>query len=87
MTTNQTSGGFIGDLAEAFAPPAAGGCCGAPASPSPASDTAQQADAVATACCGSTSAAQQAAQAGCCGQAPAPAVTPAAEAASTGCCG
>ncbi|MFI7464935.1 hypothetical protein [Nonomuraea sp. NPDC049646] len=85
MTTNQTSGGFIGDLAEAFAPPAAGGCCGAPAAVSPASDTARQAEVAATACCGSTAAAQQAAQAGCCGQAPAAA--PAAEAASTGCCG
>ncbi|MFI9596667.1 hypothetical protein [Nonomuraea sp. NPDC052265] len=63
MTTNQTGGGFIGDLAEALAPPAAGDCCG------------------------STAAAQQDAQAGCCGQAPAPATTPAAEAASTGCCG
>ncbi|MET0134675.1 MAG: hypothetical protein ABW215_13915 [Kibdelosporangium sp.] len=26
--SDKTSGGFIGDPAEAFTPPAAGGCCG-----------------------------------------------------------
>ena len=28
MTTNPTPGGFVGDPAEAFTPPAASGCCG-----------------------------------------------------------
>ncbi|GAB2491461.1 hypothetical protein GCM10027187_67770 [Streptosporangium sandarakinum] len=78
--TNQTSGGFIGDLEEAFAPSAVGGCCGAPAALS-----ASEADQAATSCCGSPAAAQEAAQSGCCGQAPAPVDAQAADAA--GCCG
>lgn len=79
--TNQTSGGFTGDLAEAFTPPAAGGCCGAPAVT--ASSEAGQA---ATGCCGSPAAAQEAGQSGCCGQDPAPAAQ-ITDATSTGCCG
>ncbi|MEU5864027.1 hypothetical protein ABZ815_22840 [Nonomuraea sp. NPDC047529] len=80
--TRQTGGGFIGDLDEAFAPPAAGGCCGAPAALS-TSET----DQAATSCCGSPAAAQEAAQSGCCGQAPAPVDVQVADATSAGCCG
>jgi hypothetical protein len=46
-----------------------------------------EADQAATSCCGSPAAAQEAAQSGCCGQAPAPAATQAADATATGCCG
>ncbi|MEV0819966.1 hypothetical protein [Nonomuraea rubra] len=84
---NQTSGGFTGDLAEAFTPPAAGGCCGAPAtSVSVADQGVSVADQAATSCCGSPAAAQEAAQSGCCGQAPAPAAK-ATGATAAGCCG
>lgn len=38
--TSQTSGGFLGDLEEAFTPPAAGGCCGSPSSAGEPSDVA-----------------------------------------------
>lgn len=31
MGDTTTRGGFVGDPARAYAPPAAGGCCGAPA--------------------------------------------------------
>ncbi|KAB8184722.1 hypothetical protein FH608_048005 [Nonomuraea phyllanthi] len=93
--TNQTSGGFLGDLDEAFTPPAAGGCCGSPSSASEPSGVAGQAvtepAAAATACCGSPAAAEQAAQSGCCGQAPAPVGSQAGSQASvqggSGCCG
>jgi hypothetical protein len=44
--TNETVGGFAGDPAEAFTPPASGGCCGS----APATATA-------TTCCGTTGAA------------------------------
>ncbi|MDP9868735.1 MULTISPECIES: hypothetical protein [Streptosporangium] len=77
MTNSAATGGFLGDLEEAFTPPAAGSCCGAPsASAGEASGVAGQGTepaAAATACCGSPAAAEQAAQSGCCGQAPAPA--------------
>ncbi|MET8987803.1 hypothetical protein ABZW49_20340 [Nonomuraea wenchangensis] len=89
--TNQTSGGFLGDLDEAFAPPAAGGCCGSPSSVREPSGVAGQAvtepAATATACCGSPAAASQAAQSGCCGQAPAPAGSQAGVQDASGCCG
>ncbi|MGP3935536.1 hypothetical protein [Nonomuraea sp. KM88] len=89
--TNQTSGGFLGDLEEAFAPPAAGGCCGSPSTPtgrqSNGAGQATELTAAATACCGSPAAASQAAQGGCCGQAPAPASTQAGSQPAAGCCG
>ncbi|GAA3162959.1 MULTISPECIES: hypothetical protein [Nonomuraea] len=84
--TNQTSGGFLGDLDEAFTPPAAGGCCGSPSSVGEPSDAAGQA-AAGTACCGSPAAATQAAQSGCCGQAPAQAAPQAGVQGASGCCG
>ncbi|UBU14010.1 hypothetical protein [Nonomuraea gerenzanensis] len=58
--TDQSSGGFLGDPHEAFAPPAAGGCCGS------------QAATQESGCCGSPAATQQS---GCCGQEPAPTAT------------
>ncbi|GGP14438.1 hypothetical protein LDL08_35175 [Nonomuraea glycinis] len=92
--TNQTSGGFLGDLEEAFAPPAAGGCCGSPSSvgePSGVAGQSTEPAAAATACCGSPAAASQAAQSGCCGQAPAPVGSQAGSQAGvqggSGCCG
>ncbi|MFG3437209.1 hypothetical protein ACGF0J_08180 [Nonomuraea sp. NPDC047897] len=90
--TNQTSGGFLGDLDEAFAPPAAGGCCGSPSSVGEPSGVAEQAvtepAAAATVCCGSQAAASLAAQSGCCGQAPAPVGSQAgSQAGVQGCCG
>jgi hypothetical protein len=45
--TSETIGGFAGDPAEAFTPPAASGCCGS----APATATA-----TATTCCGTTEA-------------------------------
>ncbi|NUR28132.1 MAG: hypothetical protein HOV83_20205 [Catenulispora sp.] len=71
--TSEITGGFVGDIEEAFTPPASQGCCGQPA---PA--TKQEAETVAVSCCGSPAEAGQAAASGCCGQAPA---------ATTGCCG
>ncbi|MFG2075077.1 hypothetical protein [Nonomuraea maritima] len=66
--TNQTSGGFTGDLAEAFTTPAAGGCCGAPAATA-SSEAAQEAGQ--SGCCGQdpAPAAQitDATSTGCCG--------------------
>ncbi len=76
-----TTGGFSGDLAEAFTPPAMGGCCGS-AAPASASVSAQPAQAqTAAPCCGSTAEAQ--ASGDCCGtEAKAEAV-----ASGAGCCG
>ncbi|MEV4216784.1 hypothetical protein [Nonomuraea sp. NPDC049725] len=58
--TTQLSGGFIGDLNDAFAPAAAGGCCGSTAA---ATETA--------ACCGNAPADAQDgpsdSSTGCCG--------------------
>lgn len=72
------TGGFIGDPAEAFAPPAASGCCGtAPASG--ASDAGAQA--AGSPCCGTAAAAEEAGS--CC----APSAKADAVAAGTGCCG
>jgi hypothetical protein len=74
--TTTTAGGFRGDPAEAFAPPAIGGCCGG----SPVA-TAGSERAAAGPCCGSV--AEAAASGGCCGEtAKAEAVASAA-----GCCG
>lgn len=75
MSTETTTGGFIGDPAEAFSPPAAGGCCGsAPAT------TADPAAGTGT-CCGSADAAAEAGA--CC----APAAKAEAIDAGAGCCG
>ncbi|MGS2642748.1 hypothetical protein [Streptosporangium sp. LJ11] len=79
---SESTGGFIGDLLEAFTPPAAGGCCGGPAPT--ASDDAVS---VAVSCCGGTAEAGQAAQTGCCGRAPATPVAATAGDAPGGCCG
>lgn len=67
MTTDTTAGGFTGDPAAAFAPPAAGGCCGS--TPVPTS-TAPNTVATAATCCGTAEAAKAdavRAEAGCCG--------------------
>jgi len=71
MTSETTTGGFASDPAEAFAPAAAGGCCGsAPAATSTAST-----------CCGTAEAAQEAGA--CCD----PAAKTEAVASGAGCCG
>jgi hypothetical protein len=76
MTTTPAQGGFTGDLAEAFTPPSAGGCCGS------APSTAAQAEtAVASPCCGTAADAQAAGS--CCGTA----AKADAVAAGQGCCG
>lgn len=75
MSETRTVGGFVGDPAQAFSPPAAGGCCGSAAgAPSEATE------AVAT-CCGTAAAAE--AEGSCCG------TVARAEAVETGagCCG
>lgn len=77
---SESTGGFIGNLQEAFTPPAAGGCCGGPA-PTASNDAVS----VAVSCCGGTTEAEQTAQTEGRGQAPA---TPAAASnTSGGCCG
>ncbi|WP_203907557.1 hypothetical protein [Rhizocola hellebori] len=76
MTTTPTTGGFTGDLADAFTPPSGGGCCGsAPSTAAPADASA------ASPCCGTAADAQAAGS--CCGAAAK------AEAVATGqgCCG
>lgn len=71
MSNETTTGGFIGDPAEAFHPPAAGGCCGSTGTTATATNP----------CCGS---AQAAATAGsCCG----PAAKADAVRSGAGCCG
>ncbi|MGV9775398.1 hypothetical protein [Streptosporangium sp. NPDC003464] len=89
MTNPAANGGFLGDLEEAFTPPAAGGCCGAPSAsagePSDVTGEGTEPVAAATACCGSPAAAEQAVQSGCCGQAPAGAR--ASVQGAVGCCG
>ncbi|QYC41869.1 hypothetical protein Nocox_21315 [Nonomuraea coxensis DSM 45129] len=91
MTNSAANGGFLGDLEEAFTPPAAGGCCGTPSTstgePSDVAGQATRTTAEATACCGSPAAAEEAAQSGCCGQAPAPAGPQAGVTSAAGCCG
>lgn len=59
QTTEAKAGGFVGDPAEAFAPPAAGGCCGS--APTATSETG-----TAGGCCGST-AVTATESTGCCG--------------------
>lgn len=77
MTTEQVQiGGFMGDLAQAFTPPSAGGCCGGPA----ATADATAKDAASGTCCGTVQ--EAAASDSCCGtQAKAEAV-----ASGSGCC-
>jgi len=76
-STNETTiGGFIGDPAEAFNPPAAGGCCGS----APATTAASSAPAVST-CCGTAETAQSAGA--CCD----PVAKTEAVASGAGCCG
>jgi len=75
-TTDTTlSGGFAGDPAEAFNPPAAGSCCG--------SAPAAQAAAETAGCCGTDTAV---AAGSCCGSAPA-SESVAEPATGGGCCG
>jgi hypothetical protein len=74
--TTTTTGGFVGDPAEAFTPPAMVSCCGS----SPAG-AAEPETVGASPCCGT--AAEAVASGGCCGQtAKAQAV-----ASGAGCCG
>ena len=73
--STQTTGGFAGDPADAFTPPAATGCCGStPATAAPAPTTA-------TTCCGTAEAAVEAGA--CCD----PAAKAEAVAEGAGCCG
>lgn len=98
MTTNATNelttfaapGGFTGDPAEAFTPPAAGGCCGStPATTDAGTPAATDSGAAgqpgpaapASTCCGSAEAAQSAGA--CCD----PVAKTEAVAAGAGCCG
>ena len=62
MSTDTTprTGGFAGSPEEAFAPAAAGGCCGSAPAQNAANTT------VASTCCGT--AAQAKASGGCCGE-------------------
>jgi len=74
--TKATRGGFAGDPAEAFTPPAANGCCG-----SPASTTASSGAPATSTCCGTLAAATAAGT--CCD----PVAKTEAVAAGAGCCG
>lgn len=73
MTDQATQGGFAGDLAEAFTPPAAGSCCGSAPAAEGAGAASQSACCGApqvetTACCGSSAQSEATgSSAGCCG--------------------
>jgi hypothetical protein len=77
QTATSATGGFQGDLAEAFSPAAGTGCCGSPAANTGTGSVA----AVAGPCCGTTAEAE--AEGACCG------TTAKAEAVADGvsCCG
>jgi hypothetical protein len=76
----KTTGGFAGDLAEAFAPAAGSGCCGSPAGHTDSPEDAGGESSV-TPCCGTSE--QSQAEGSCCGEsAKAEAV-----ASGAGCCG
>lgn len=63
-TADAQVGGFVGDINEAFAPAASGGCCGSPSTATVAVDE------QAATCCGATPAAAVSpvtSDAGCCG--------------------
>ena len=60
---SDVTGGFRGNLEDAFTPPAAGGCCGSPATTTPDAAT----SGTAVSCCGSEAEATQTAETGCCG--------------------
>ncbi|MBW8806788.1 MAG: hypothetical protein JF587_23470 [Catenulisporales bacterium] len=60
-TTTASTGGFLGDQAEAFTTPAGGGCCGGPV----ASSGDVKVDGVAGPCCGTAREAK--AESSCCG--------------------
>lgn len=76
--TNETTvGGFTGDPAEAFTPPAAGGCCES----APAATSTVEAAPAASTCCGTAEAAQTAGA--CCD----PVAKTEAVASGAGCCG
>ncbi|HEU5469480.1 MAG TPA: hypothetical protein VFV67_02415 [Actinophytocola sp.] len=76
MSTEARTGGFVGDPAETFTPPAASGCCGSTPAPSTA-----RGDVAVSTCCGS---AESAATAGVCCD---PAAKAEAIDAGAGCCG
>jgi hypothetical protein len=75
MTTTPTTGGFTCELDQAFAPAAAGGCCGS----APAATA--EAPAAASPCCGTAAQAQESGS--CCGTA----AKAEAVSAGQGCCG
>lgn len=75
QTTGPAVGGFAGDPAEAFDPPAVESCCGSPATGT------GSAGGQAEVCCGT--AAEARASGGCCGEA----AKAEAVASGTGCCG
>ena len=76
-SSQTTSGGFAGDPAEAFDPPAVSGCCGT----APTTTASGSVPATASTCCGTAAEAQE--SGGCCGSA----AKEAAIAAGAGCCG
>lgn len=59
---NDSAGGFLGDPAEAFDPPAAGGCCGG--TQTVTAD--ESATSIGAGCCG-TAVVEPAGSTGCCG--------------------
>ncbi|WP_020525260.1 hypothetical protein [Catelliglobosispora koreensis] len=77
MTTTPTAGGFTGELDQAFAPAAAGGCCGS----APSATATAETPAATSPCCGTAAEATEAGS--CCGTA---AKAEAVEA-GKGCCG
>ena len=78
MTATPTAGGFTGELDQAFAPAAAGGCCGSTPSTTAAIEVTE---AAASPCCGTTAEATDAGS--CCGTA----AKAESVAAGKGCCG
>lgn len=75
---DKTTGGFAGDLAEAFAPAAGSGCCGSPAGHT---DLPEAAAGSTAPCCGTSEQAE--AEGSCCGES----AKVEALASGTGCCG
>lgn len=69
MSATTAPGGFVGDPAEAFTPPAASGCCGGPSGTAGAGGCCGSAEATAAGQCCTPEARREAvdAGAGCCG--------------------
>jgi hypothetical protein len=67
MTSETKTGGFVGDPAEAYRPPAAGGCCGSTSEASTCCGTTEDATAADACCAPAAKAEAVASEAGCCG--------------------